>query len=186
MLDETIADRYSQAILSLAVEKDRVNSFLVELRLIAQLMERFPVTSRILKSPRMGPEQKKIAIKDLLGKRISKEVLHFLFLLVDKGREEYLGQVIKSYHKKVEQMKNAQEGEAVFAQSPSKEVLQELIKNLSDARGKDIGLKIKIDPGILGGFKVILKDDVIDLSIRGQLEKMGRRLYKARISGPGG
>ena len=50
--------------------------------------------------------------------------------------------------------------------------LEELVANLEIKFKRKIEAKVSIDPELIGGVKVEIGDEVLDVSIRGKLEAM--------------
>lgn len=175
MIAEAVADRYSQALLDIALEKDKVDEYLSHLKQVEEQIERFKRLKQALLAPDIPPAVKLKIVRELFEENINPDVLNFLCLLIEKEREIYLTAIIKKYIKKVNDLRNIMDAEIVLPTFPSMEFLEDLKQKLSEATGKTVEFTVRRDPGIIGGFQLIIEDRLFDLSIRGQLERMGRR-----------
>ncbi len=175
MIAEAVADRYSQALLEIALEKDRVDEYLSHLKQVEEQIERFQRLEQVLLAPDIPPAVKLKIVRELFGKNIDTDVLNFLCILIEKEREVYLPAIIKKYIKKVNDLRNIMDAEIVLPTFPSMEFLDDLKQKLSEATGKTVEFTVRRDPAIIGGFQLIIEDRLFDLSIRGQLERMGRK-----------
>ena len=176
MIAEAVADRYSQALLDIALEKDKVDEYLSHLKQVEEQIQRFKRLKQALLAPDIPPAVKLKIVRELFEKSISTDVLNFLCLLIEKEREIYLPAIIKKYIRKVNDLRNIMDAEIVLPTFPSMEFLEDLKEKLSEATGKTVEFTVRRDPGIIGGFQLIIEDRLFDLSIRGQLERMGRKL----------
>jgi F-type H+-transporting ATPase subunit delta len=175
MIAEAIADRYSQALLEIALEKDKVDEYLSHLRQVEEQIERFKRLKQALLAPDIPPAVKLNIVRELFEKTVNPDVLNFICLLIEKEREVYLPAILKKYIKKVNDLRNIIDAEIVLPTYPSMEFLDDLKHKLSEATGKTVEFTVKRNPGIIGGFQLIIEDKLFDLSIRGQLERMGRK-----------
>jgi ATP synthase F1 delta subunit len=56
---------------------------------------------------------------------------------------------------------------------------------IAEASGKDVTLRRRVDPAVVGGIVLRIGDQLIDASVRGRLDGLRLALRKARIA-PGG
>lgn len=175
MIADAVADRYSQALLEIALEKDKVDEFLSNLKQVEEQIERFKRLEQALLAPDIPPTVKLKIVREIFENNINNDVLNFLCLLIEKEREEYLPAIIRKYIKKVNDLRNIMDAEIVLPTFPSMEFLEDLKQKLSEATGKTVEFTVRRDPAIIGGFQLIIEDRIFDLSIRGQLERIGRR-----------
>ena len=178
MIAELVADRYSQALLEIAKEQEKTSEFLSELQYISDQVERFKRLRQALLAPDIPPAVKLKIVKRIFSSQVSEVIMNFLCLLIEKEREMYLSQIIKKFRKKVNNEKNILDVEIVLATFPSMELVEEIKKSLSQATGKEVEVTIHRDPRIIGGIKIIIEDKIIDLSIEGQVERLGRKLLE--------
>ena len=165
-----ISSIYAHAIFDIAVEKGQVGEFQSELeglqRVFSENEQFFELPPQVIKE---------LLVKDLFQK-VELEVLHFLELLVDKGRFNHLNEIIRDFHFLANDFFGISEVEiftAVALDEAQKELLQGIFaKKLN----KKIQLVIHLDETLIGGYKARIGDKVYDNSLRTQLKKMRKSL----------
>jgi F-type H+-transporting ATPase subunit delta len=116
----------------------------------------------------------KVDKKVFLGKvleGLSETGKNILDYLVDKDRMSDIRSIVTEYLKIYYEKNQIIEAEAVFAAEPSEEQVSSLKGKLEAKTKKEVILKTKVDASILGGIIVKLGDDIIDASIRKDLER---------------
>jgi F-type H+-transporting ATPase subunit delta len=116
------------------------------------------------------------------GSRSAEFAARFVSLMVKKGRFFALNQIIKE----VEKISDEREGvmvviiEAVTA--PDRKFEEELKRKLIKQSGaREIRLIFRAVPGLLGGCRLRIGSEVIDASLRGQIQKMAADLGAAAL-----
>ncbi|MCD4784300.1 MAG: ATP synthase F1 subunit delta [Candidatus Eremiobacteraeota bacterium] len=185
MKGESIAEHYSQALLEIAKEKDKVDEYFDELRYVKENLLTFKRLNHIIKNPGVAAHVKKEILRELFGDRISPDVLHFIFLIIDKNRELYLEKTIDRYMEKVFDSKNIIQADVVMSNFPPLDFVEKIREKIFESTGKKAELTLSRDPNLIGGFQIIIKDRIIDYSIRGQLEKIKQELHSLPITDVG-
>jgi len=98
--------------------------------------------------------------------------LDFLNLLLDKGREKILLDIIIHFFRLIDESRSILRGQLLSSHPFSAAQLQSLKKNLDRITGKNVQLDQQVDSSLIGGFVVRMDDTVIDTSIKSQLVKM--------------
>lgn len=176
MIAHDIAARYSKALFKIAGSKEQLEKTLNDLEKIIQLFKDHPKLNYFIQSPQISEEEKKNAINSILGGKIEKTVLYFLFLLLDKGRFKYLAEITKSYHQMVKEFVGALKGRLITAIPIERETKDKLISRLEKIYGKKVDLKEEIDPKIIGGMIVEVDNQVMDYSIKNRLTMLREEL----------
>jgi len=108
------------------------------------------------------------------------EVLGLLRLLVDRGRAVILPMVIDEYIKLVDERNNVIQAEVVSAEKLSEVQLDRIKSMLMDKFKKEIRLEEEIDPSVIAGFRVYVGDDLIDTSIKKDIDDIRNSLLESR------
>lgn len=75
-----------------------------------------------------------------------------------------------------EKMMKEQEGITTVALTVARELSAETKKEIAKAFGKGTELNITIDPRLMGGFIALTKDERLDASVKGRLERFASHL----------
>ncbi len=108
----------------------------------------------------------------MFEKKLQPLSLDFLNLLLVKGREKILPNIIWYFFRLVDDSRGILRGQLLSAQPFSATQLQSLKKHLDRISGKNVQLDQQVDSALIGGFVVRMDDTVIDNSIKNQLVKM--------------
>lgn len=186
MLLRTVASRYAEALYKLARAKARVDDQAAELLRVQTIFDDHPNLKRATESPTVPGLVKKRILKELLGKRIEPTTLHFLFVLVDKGREAYAGLITDSYRAIMRAEAGVVQCRVECAAELDKRLERQLVKNLESYTGQKIELLVEQNPEMLGGLVIHVGDRVLDGSLDTQLGHIQDRLLKAGSQFVGG
>jgi F-type H+-transporting ATPase subunit delta len=93
-------------------------------------------------------------------------------MVVGAGRGRELPQIINSLVEKIAQSSNKVVAEARSAVNLTDDQRQRLATALSKATGKDVEVKVIVDPRVMGGIVAQIGDSVIDGTVRHRLEQL--------------
>ncbi|MBI2251508.1 MAG: ATP synthase F1 subunit delta [Armatimonadetes bacterium] len=174
MLISAISKRYSEALFMLASEKDSLTEFKNYLILLENLLTQ----SKIFKNFLLSPISK--TIKKEIIKKIFPEFplfLHnFIYLIIDKRRENYLENIILEFKKLTESKKGIISPEVYLPFSPQDELLNKIKETLEKIYHKTIQINLRIDPDLIGGIKIKIQDKLIDGSFKYHLNFLKEKM----------
>jgi F-type H+-transporting ATPase subunit delta len=166
MQNPRIAGRYAKSLIGLAIERnelDRVYSDMLYLQSVLKQSKDFGV---ILRSPVITPDKKNAILEVVTKDKVSEMTAGFNRLLVLKGREGYLPEIITAF---VDQYKVLREIFVVTlttATPASEELKQTIIDKVKETTSKqNIELKTEVKEEIIGGFVLQMGDTLVDASI---------------------
>lgn len=173
---------YGEALFQTAMEENRVDAFLEEVETIREVLKQNPEWDRLMKHPKISKQEKVEIMKGAFEGRISKEMTGFLELVLIKERYGQLQAIFRYFVDKVKEEKKI--GTA-YVTTPLE---------LTAARKADIQAKLlettpyltmemhyAVDPSLIGGMVIRIKDRVVDSSIRTKLADMKRELLKIQL-----
>lgn len=178
-----VAETYSSAILDLAEEQNMLESIEQDLAYVGDVLQEHKELRSFLMSPILtGPAKTKL-LGTLFGQAIHKTALHFLYVMIDRGRYRYIEETIRSFIKKAREARGIVDAIITVAEplAPSQE--QSLLVKLKDMTGKEVMFTTVIDPTIMGGFVVQIGDTRIDASIARRLSELQKTLTKKEVIG---
>ena len=139
-----------------------------------------PAFREFFTSPRIEPAAKKKILNAALSDKLGRPVLGILNVLIDKGREMILDNVVDEF----ERFRDFREGRihayVTTARPLEEEQRKELADRIARATDKEIAIHERIDPRILGGLIVKVGDKVLDGSIRRRLLALKQQLVAAK------
>ena len=186
MLLNAVAVRYAQAIFDLAKRSGQLDEQLAELVKVKLILDEHPQLTRALQSPTIPSSVKKSILKRVMEQRVSPSTLHFLYVLVDKGREAYVSLVVECY-KELLRQERGQVAVMVQSAAPLDAAFQrEVEAQLLAYTGKKVEITFEVDPELIGGLLLRVGDRIIDGTVRHQMIQIHERLSKAGTAAVGG
>lgn len=187
MTNPRVASRYAKSVLDLAVEKGQLEKAYEDMLYLQQLVKSSRDFLNLLRSP-IVPSDKKLAVIDsVIGKNVGQLTQAFAKLLVNKGREGELPEIITAFVNQYKEKKGIHSVKLTTAVPVSDDVKKKLVdqvKKTSDMQ--NIELESVVDPNIIGGFVLQAGDKLIDASVAYDLKQVSRQfenndfVYKVR------
>lgn len=178
MLKGAVGARYAEALYELANAEGLVDQVENELKSINRVIADSPELQKVLYHPRITPADKKDVLKVLFAGKISPVTENFLFLLVDRQREAFLGDIVEYFSLQANRARNvvsAQVASAIELTNKEKEKLEEVLARIT---GKKVQTVYSVDTALLGGVMVRIGDRVIDGSLRTRLATLREHLRR--------
>jgi F-type H+-transporting ATPase subunit delta len=175
-MEELVAKRYSNALFEVALEGNTLDKTGEELSFITDALNEHPDLFKAIKSPLIKPVEKKEMMKNIFSKHLSRELLNFLYVLIDKSRSAQLKEISTEYHKLLARHNNTIEAVATTAVSMTEEQITELTDKLTKTSGKTVTLTNAVDPSIIGGVFIQIGDKIIDGTLKRRLREIEDRL----------
>lgn len=175
-----LATAYAQALLELANESKTAAAVGGELRDLRQVIDANPDFAQVLADPAISREERGQLIHRVFDGRASTLMLHFLGLVNEKGRLNLLTAIAGAFDDLLDQQQGKVEVDMTVAGELGKEQLETVSRKIGDALKRDAVVHQSVDPQIIGGVVLRVRDQLIDGSVRAQLAAMRQRLLGAR------
>lgn len=183
MYKSLVTLRYAKALFLQAEEEGQSEQVLADVTSILKLFKDSPEFFQVIKHPVIQTSQKQKLVHDLLKDHISPVMLRFLQLVLKNKREGYLADIFRNYRDIFNQnrgIKSVELTTAIEMDQKEKEVIKTLIRKYFHARKVDF--HEHIDPGIIGGFVIQIEDQLLDASVRRQLEMIKKTLLNKKFN----
>lgn len=169
------ARRYADAAFQVALADDQLDRWRDDLALAAEMLAR-PEVAEVVDSPAIPVTQRHAVVQGLLGSRIGPSALKLVNLLVQRGRAQGLAKVSEEYLR----LLNAHRGivmAVVTSAVPLTPTESAAIRDrVAAMAGTTVEIRTEVDPGLIGGLTVQVRDRLLDASIRGRLERLRDQL----------
>lgn len=166
MQNPRIAGRYAKSLIGLAIERnelDRVYNDMLYLQRVLQQSRDFLV---ILRSPVITPDKKQMILQTVTEGKVSEIVAGFNRLLIQKGREGFLPEIITAYIDQYKVLKDIFVVKLTTATPASEELKQMIIDKVKATTSlQNIELKTEVKEELIGGFVLQMGDTLVDASI---------------------
>jgi F-type H+-transporting ATPase subunit delta len=178
MPNPRLADRYSKSLIDLAVEKDMLEEVYNDAQRVLEVCKVSREFSVMLKSPIIKGDKKAAIINTLSEGRITEIMSLFLNLLVRKGRESFLEEILNEFCLKYDFFKGISRINLKTATPVSDEIKQMITdKLLKETRLTNINLNMEVDESLVGGFVLEYNNYLLDRSVRRFLKEV-KTLYQ--------
>jgi F-type H+-transporting ATPase subunit delta len=187
MLNPRLAGRYAKSILDLAIERGELETVYKDMLWLQSLcgVSRDFVT--VLRSPVIKPDKKQKILDAVIGDKVSVITAGFARLLIAKGREKFLPEIITSFVAQYKQHKDIHIIKLTTAAPVDEAVKNAIVEQVKKSSGmKNIELEVAVDSSLIGGFVLQAGDKLIDASISYDLKAIARQfenndfVYKLR------
>jgi len=171
-----VAIRYSKALFATALQINRLDKVLDDLREIETLAKRDERFNQILQNPLIPASRKLKIITELFRGRVDDLTINFLSLVTQKKRLDVLLEMIERFAAQIDDYNGIMNGELISAIPVGPEQTEDIRVKIEALTGKKIRLESRVETRLIGGFIIKIRDTVIDLSVSGQLEKLRNKL----------
>lgn len=176
MKQKVVAQRYAGALFDLAKESRQEAKFGSALDDIVEMTKSHPDFLRILQHPVIKREDKKQLLHKLFSSRLPEELFHFLLLLVDKKREDYLCEIAAEFTRLLNLHNQTIITQVVTAAPMTPKTQSLLQKQLEGYLDQQVVMNCDTDPSLLGGVTIKIGDRLIDGSVRTRLSELAQTL----------
>lgn len=171
----TLARPYAEAVFRLADAGAALPAWSNTLRALAQAAGH-PAMQECLATYDLTKAQLRELFLSLSPQDISAEAKNFIGLLIENDRLALLPEIFAQF----ETLKNRREGVVDAEISTAFELdaaqLASLVADLERRFKRKIKPKVRVEPELIGGVRVVVGDEVIDGSVRGKLNAMAAGL----------
>ena len=115
-------------------------------------------------------------VEDLLGGRSTPTTVQLISMVVGAGRARDLPAIVDRLVERAAAAKNLAVAEVRSAVPLTTDQQDRLKAAVANATGKDVSLKVVVDPSVLGGLVATVGDIVIDGTVRTHLDQLKSRL----------
>lgn len=174
-----VANRYASALFEAGIDLEKIGLFNDELDFLGKIFQQEEKLLQILHHPKIGKVEKRDLIDSIFKEKLSEEMINFLYILIDKRREGHILEIVEEYKKMFNKHENIIKVVAITAVPMEDKAKDKLSVVLKDKLKKTIELTNEIDEGLIGGVLLKVEDKLIDGSIKGQLESIGKAIKGA-------
>lgn len=169
---------YAAALFQVAQAEGVLEQVEDELFRFARTLENEIRLRDALIDPSLPAEHRGNMIRELLGDRANPHTVNLIAFLVAQGRARDLGAIIDSLVQMAAESRKQAIAEVRTAVPLDADQRARLKDALESATGKQLELKVLVDPGIVGGVVARVGDMIFDASVRRRLAIAKERFGK--------
>jgi F-type H+-transporting ATPase subunit delta len=174
-----IARGYAQALFQVARAEGVLDQVEDELFRFARLLEREPKLREALTDIGLPPEHRANMVQELLGPKASPHTTNIIAFLVQQGRARELPKIIDSLVELAAEEERRAVAEVRTAAPLDDQQRATLAAAIARATGKQVDMKVIVDPTVIGGLLVRVGDQVFDGTVRRRLELAKQHIGRA-------
>jgi F-type H+-transporting ATPase subunit delta len=168
--DDRLIQGYAQALFAVAEAEGSLNDVEDELYRFANTVEGEPQLREALTDPQLPVERKKAVLEEILRDKANPHTTNLLGFLIEQGRAKDLSRIIGALADLAAERRRRAVADVRSAIPLDAEHRARLTEALSQATGRDVELKVLVDPSVIGGLVARVGDYVFDGTIRRKLE----------------
>ena len=165
-------DAYASALLGVARAEGRLDEVEDELFRFGRSLEASESLRATLTDEMIPPAKRQAVVEDLLGGKASSTTTQLLSFVIGSGRAAELPEIISALVDRAAATKSRAVAEVRSAVALTDDQKDRLTAALANATGKQVELKVVVDPSVLGGLVAQVGDTVIDGSVRSRLDQL--------------
>jgi F-type H+-transporting ATPase subunit delta len=166
----TIARPYAEALYKAAGNAD-VTPLVEQLDAVASVAADAQLRS-FADNPKVGAQQVFDVITSVAKVSLSSLVSNLLRAVIDNGRLAALPEVARQFHTLASARSGVSEATVYSAFPIDASQLSGVVASLEKRFGRKLNATVQLDPGLIGGIKVVVGDEVLDTSVKARLEHM--------------
>lgn len=171
----TLARPYARAAFQAAHAAGALTDWRQRLTLAAEIADT-PEMRELIDNPRIGRDRLVELFGDIGGARFDEAFVNFLRTLGHYDRFELLPEIAAQFEFLRREAEQRVHVHVTSAYPLGQEERDGLIERLKRRFGREIDLEVDVDDSLIGGVVIRSGDEVIDGSVRGRLEQLGKRL----------
>ena len=172
-LVEGVPGRYAAALFELAKETSKVAEVESDLSKFQNMLDMSDDLRRLVRSPVIPGDEQAKAIGALLDKSgIGGLAANFFKLIAGNRRLFAVPEMIKAFHALAAKERGEVTAEVTSATALNDAQVAALKETLKASVGKNVTLRTKVDPALLGGLIVKVGSRMVDSSLRTTLQNL--------------
>ena len=167
---------YARALFEIARAESTLDEVEDELFRFARSYESSDELRSALTDDMIPAAKRQAIVEDLLGGKATSTTTQLVSMVVGSGRGRDLPAIIDKLVARASSAKNLEVAEVRSAVALTSDQQDRLKAALANATGKQVNLKVVVDPSILGGIVATVGDSVIDGSVRTRVDQLKSRI----------
>ena len=165
-----VGNVYGESLYELAKEENLTKLIGDQLAVLQQAFRQEPDFIRLLSSPNLTKTERCQILDDSFRGRVHGYLLNFLKILTEKGYMRYFSDCCDAYTEHYDQDNGILRVDAVSAVELTDAQKEKLMQKLSRITGKEIALRNRIDPAVLGGIRLDYDGQRLDDTVSHRLD----------------
>jgi len=166
------AHRYAKAIMEMAHEENGVDALIGDVQTLRATIENSRDLRNFLESPVIDERTKASILHEVFAGKIGPLMERFLKLLTEKGRVPDLPKILIAFQRIVDTEQNVVQAAITTAVDLDASQKARVESEIARISGHNVRANYIVDPSIIGGFRARFEDQMIDATVRHQLDRL--------------
>ncbi len=177
-----VSKTYGEALFDIAMEERRGEEFLEEVEVIRKVLAQNPQFHDMMLHPGIPKQEKERIVEEVFRGRVDDEMTGFLLLIVQKERYGQLEEIFQYFIDKMKEEQGIGVAYVTTAMEVNGEQKEEIRRKLLQTTSyRKMEMHYAVDPGLIGGMVIRIKDRVVDSSIRSKLNDLTKQLLEIQL-----
>jgi len=166
MPNPRLAARYAKSLIDLSTEKGQLEQVYADMLYLQAVGKSSREFLSLLRSPIVKADKKENIINAVTKDKISALTAAFNKLLLTKGRESDLPEIVTAFIEQYNTIKGIHKVKITTAVPVSDDVINNLVNKVKASTGlENIQVEAKVDESLIGGFVLEFNNNLVDASI---------------------
>jgi F-type H+-transporting ATPase subunit delta len=176
-----LAGRYAKSLIDLAKEQNQLDTIYADIVSLQKLCKESKDFSNLLRSPVIKADKKLAILDKAIFGSFQKLTTAFIRLLVQKGRESVLPEIVVAFIEQYNQINDIHQVKLITATPASDELQSVFAQKVKEATAvKKVELEAEVDESLIGGFQLEFDGKLVDASILRDLRDL-RKQFEQNI-----
>ena len=173
-----VGNVYGESLYELAKEENATKLIGQQLAVLQASFRQEPDFIRLLSSPNLTKAERCQILDDSFRGKVHPYLLNFMKILTEKGYMRYFSDCCDAFTEHYDQDNGILRVSAVTAVALSPEQTEKLTRKLNQITGKEIVLRNRINPAVLGGIRLDYDGQRLDDTVSHRLDAIRDLLDK--------
>lgn len=177
--DLLVAERYARALFEIARTLHKDEEIEAELESISSALLADPGFEKMFSNPSLKTDQKRKFLQKLYQERQQEYyevLLDFFTILLEKERFVLIHEIAKSFKRIADEAQGQGVAEIHSAVPLKPEHESKILSRLEQIAGYKITVKKEVDPALIGGIVVKIKNKILDGSVKFKINSLKKEL----------
>jgi F-type H+-transporting ATPase subunit delta len=176
MPNPRLAARYAKSLIDLAIERNQLEAVYNDMQYLQAVCKASKEFVNLLRSPIIKADKKDAVIGAVTKGKVSEITSAFTKLLVAKGRESDLPEIVNEVVTQYNTIKGIHKVKLTTAIAVSDELKNDIISKVKTEAGlENIEMETKANEALIGGFVLEFNNNLVDASIARDLRDIKKQ-----------
>lgn len=176
-------DYYAQSFIDIAKAQNFIDGFEDEFKEVKDIILKNIEFKKLLTDSSISTSEKIKVAFEIIGNNYSNATRAALATMITMDVIEFVDEIFNKIVLIINNIKSQILVQVISAISLDDELLGEIKKSIDEKTGLDVRVKNIVDKNIIGGILIKIGDKIIDLTIKGKIESLKRKLHSLELGG---